>query len=61
MESKYQVDVCLRLAPKEMRVNLQFEANQLLYEGRCSLDQGVAWKRDETSNEGYQHKGHYFL
>ena len=46
MESNYQVDNCLRLAPKEMRVN---------------LDQGVAWKRDETSNEGYQHKGHYFL
>ena len=61
MESNYQVDNCLRLAPKEMRVNLQFEANQLLYEVWCGLDQGVAWKRDETSNEGYQHKGHYFL
>ncbi len=58
MAAGYQVNNLLSLGPKEMGTYSLFEANQLLYEGRRSSVQGIVWKRDEISNEGYLHKGY---
>ena len=58
MDLGYQVDNHSSITPKKMKTYSLLEANQLLCEGCQSLGQGIAWKRDETSNEGYLHKVH---
>ena len=57
----YKANNQTNVAPKEMGTYSLFEANQLLCEGRCYSDQGIVWKRNETSNEGYLHKGLDYL
>ena len=57
MDSGYQDDNSASIAPKEMGTYSLFEANQLLCEGQHHLGQGVEWQRDQTSNEGYLHRG----
>ena len=60
MDSGYQVDNFASIAVKEMGTYSLFEANQLLCEGQHHLGQGVEWQRDQTSNEGYLHRGHHY-
>ena len=57
MGSGYQADNGTSIALKEMGTYSLFEANQLLCEGQSSSGQGVEWQRDQTSNEGYLHRG----
>ena len=57
----YQDDNIASIAQKELGTYSLFEANQLLCEGRLSSSQGIVWKRDQTSNEGYLHKGQNYI
>ena len=61
MDSGYQADNFSSIALKEMGTYLLFEANQLLYEGQSSSGQGFEWQRDQTSNEGYIHRGQNYI
>ena len=61
MDSGYQVDNLPSVGPKEMGTYSLFEANQLLCEGQRRSVQGIEWKRDQTSNEGYLHEGPNYI
>ena len=56
MDSGY-LDNFASIALKAMGTYSLFEANQLFCEGQHHLGQGVEWHRDQTSNEGYLHRG----
>ena len=57
MDSGYQADNWTNIALKEMGTYSLFEANQLLCEGQHHSGQCVEWQRDQTSNQGYLHRG----
>ena len=57
MDSGYQVDNFASIALKEMGTYSLFEANQLLCEDQLSAGEGIEGQRDQTSNEGYLHRG----
>ena len=61
MDSGYQADNSTSIAPKEMGTYSLFEANQLLCEGQHHLGQGVEWQKDQTSTEGYLHRGQNYF